>query len=533
MNANQWSARWTGTITAPASGEYTFALTSDDGSRLLLGGRLLIDNWRDQAPVTETAKVTLTAGQAVPLEVDFYQNAGGDSIGFGWLVPGQPSLLDEAVALARSSDVAVVFASDFETEGADLSDIDLSGEQNALIRAVAAANPKTIVVLNTGSAVTMPWIDSVKAVLEAWYPGQEDGNAIAAVLFGDVNPSGKLPVSFPRSLADVPAASAARWPGEGGQVRYAEGLEVGYRWYQGRKIAPLFPFGFGLSYSTFRFANLRVARGRGRRVAVAADVTNAGRRAGSDVVQVYVGFPAADGEPPLAAKGVPEGLRGAGRDPARDVHARRARLRALGQRGQRLGGERGRLPDRRRRFVSRSAAHCRRHARAGWGGLKRGGAAPAPARLVRRPGGGDGPAPPHSGNASGASPAVLRARLNAARPVVLRRIQRAITAADSVRARSQPATSAAVGATSAPCIAIAAARSASLAPASVGGPAGPRRKKRRARGLGAGASDSTCAPEGVPLAAPLRERIQRRHQRARLEVRGVRGRGRVVRLPRQ
>ena len=302
VNAEKWSARWTGTLTAPVGGEYTFSLTSDDGSRLLLNGAQVIDNWREQAPTTETAKVTLAAGQVVPIEVDFYQNAGGDSVGLGWRVPSGTSLLDEAVALARSSDVAVVFTSDFETEGADLADIDLPGEQNRLIGAMAAANPRTIVVLNTGSAVTMPWVDSVPAVLEAWYPGQEDGDAIASVLFGDVNPSAKLPVTFPKRLADVPAAGAAQWPGVGGRVGYSEGLLVGYRWYDARDVAPLFPFGFGLSYTTFRFANLRVSEPRGRPVRVGVDVTNTGRRAGADVVQVYVGHPASTGEPPWQLK---------------------------------------------------------------------------------------------------------------------------------------------------------------------------------------------------------------------------------------
>jgi beta-glucosidase len=302
VNANQWSAKWSGTITPPASGEYTFSLTSDDGSRLLVNGVRIIDNWRDQGPTSEFGKVTLTAGQSAPIEVDFYQNEGGDSLGLGWRVPGQPSLLGQAVAVAESSDVAVVFVGKVESEGADLSDIDLPAEESQLIRAVAAVNHNTIVVLNTGSAVTMPWLDSVKGVLETWYPGQEDGNAIAAVLFGDVNPAGKLPVTFPKRLSDVPAASAARWPGVDGRVEYSEGLEVGYRWYQARGIAPLFPFGFGLSYTTFRFANLRVSQ-RGRSIAATVDVTNTGSRAGADVVQLYVGFPASAGEPPRQLKG--------------------------------------------------------------------------------------------------------------------------------------------------------------------------------------------------------------------------------------
>jgi beta-glucosidase len=138
--------------------------------------------------------------------------------------------------------------------------------------------------------------------VEAWYPGQEDGDAIAAVLFGDANPGGKLPVTFPRRLADVPASTPAQWPGVGGRVLYSEGLQVGYRWYDARRIEPLFPFGFGLSYTTFRLANLRVARGPRRTVTVAADVANTGARAGDDVVQVYVAAPASAGEPPKQLK---------------------------------------------------------------------------------------------------------------------------------------------------------------------------------------------------------------------------------------
>ncbi len=298
VGAARWSARWTGTLIPPRSGEYTFGVTSDDGSRLRVAGVEIVDNWRDQGPTTRTGKATLTAGRPVRIEIDYYQKGGGDSLSFGWVVPGRTSLLERAVSLAASSDVAVVVADKHEGEGRDLADIDLPAGEDTLIRAVAAVNRNTIVVLNTGSAVTMPWIDSVAAVLEAWYPGQEDGNAIASVLFGDVNPAGKLPVTFPKSLDDVPAAGAARWPGEDGRVRYEEGLEVGYRWYQARRVEPLFPFGFGLSYTTFRLSGLRVSRVGRDAVTVDADLTNTGGLPGADVVQIYVGYPPSSGEPP-------------------------------------------------------------------------------------------------------------------------------------------------------------------------------------------------------------------------------------------
>ncbi|MGH3417743.1 MAG: glycoside hydrolase family 3 C-terminal domain-containing protein, partial [Actinocrinis sp.] len=209
-----------------------------------------------------------------------------------------------AASLAASSSAAVVFVNKGESEGSDLGNIDLTGAQNSLISSVAAANPHTVVVLNTGSAVTMPWLNSVAGVLEAWYPGQQDGNAIAALLFGDVNPSGKLPVTFPASLSQVPANSAAQWPGTNGQVQYSEGLNVGYRHYDANNLTPLFPFGYGLSYTTFSFSNLSIsALPKGGAASVTATVTNTGSREGADVAQLYVTDPAASGEPPKRLQG--------------------------------------------------------------------------------------------------------------------------------------------------------------------------------------------------------------------------------------
>ena len=138
--------------------------------------------------------------------------------------------------------------------------MDLAGEQDALIAAVAAANPRTVVVLQTGSPVAMPWLDGAAAVLQAWFCGQECGNAIADVLFGQVDASGRLPQTFPRRLQDNPAY--LNYPGENGQVVYGEGLFVGYRYYDKKEIAPLFPFGFGLSYTSFDYANLRLSQDR-------------------------------------------------------------------------------------------------------------------------------------------------------------------------------------------------------------------------------------------------------------------------------
>ena len=212
----------------------------------------------------------------------------------------------QAAATAKAAQVAIVFAANYETEAKDLPDITLQNNQDQLISAVAAANPDTIVVLNTGGPVLMPWLGQVKSVLEAWYPGQEDGNALAAVLFGRVDPAGHLPETFPASESQTPTSSPSQFPGVNGQVHYSEGLDVGYRWYDANDVTPLFPFGYGLSYTTFSFSHLTVSPGPATslgRVRVSATVTNTGSRAGSEVAQLYVGDPAAAGEPPRQLKG--------------------------------------------------------------------------------------------------------------------------------------------------------------------------------------------------------------------------------------
>ncbi|MFL5822740.1 MAG: beta-glucosidase family protein [Solirubrobacteraceae bacterium] len=223
----------------------------------------------------------------------------------------------DAVAAAQSADIAIVFANDEESEGndrpnlslADAQNCNLAGcvkqstDQNALIRAVTQANPHTVVVLDTGGPMFMPWLHSVRGVLQAWYPGQEDGDAIASLLFGDVDPSGKLPQTFPRSMSQLPTRTKLQYPGVSNkhgipQERYSERLLVGYRWYDAKHLKPLFPFGYGLSYTTFalRHAHVR-AVGHGGAL-VSLRVTNTGSRAGAQVPEIYVGLPRATGEPP-------------------------------------------------------------------------------------------------------------------------------------------------------------------------------------------------------------------------------------------
>jgi beta-glucosidase len=228
----------------------------------------------------------------------------------------------DAVAAASAADVAIVFVGAQDSEGGDRSTMGLNSgtctlagcapspvDQDSLIAQVAAANPKTVVVLNTGGPVMMPWLDHIRGLLEAWFPGQEDGNAIAALLFGDVNPSAKLPETFPRSQGDLPTRTPAQYPGVNDaqgvpHSAYSEGLLVGYRWYDAKNIAPLFPFGFGLSYTTFDVRNLSVTPTRGATSAdVSLDVVNTGSRPGAEVAQLYVSDPAASGEPPKQLKG--------------------------------------------------------------------------------------------------------------------------------------------------------------------------------------------------------------------------------------
>lgn len=220
----------------------------------------------------------------------------------------------KAAALAKNADVAIVFAYQWESEDMDLPTLSLPENQDQLISRVAAANPHTVVVLETGGPVTMPWAGQVSAILEAWYAGSKGSDAVANVLFGDVNPSAKLPVTFPRSDADLPHPHIVKPPREsvpsGGpepwkqiaaglppfQVTYDEGVKVGYKWYDAENRPVLFPFGHGLSYTTYSYSNLKVEGGKVPRVTFT--VKNTGKRAGAEVAQVYASLPAAAAEPP-------------------------------------------------------------------------------------------------------------------------------------------------------------------------------------------------------------------------------------------
>jgi beta-glucosidase len=213
------------------------------------------------------------------------------------------AVISIAERLARAASTAIVVVHDVESEGADGKSLELPGNQDALVRAVAAANPRTVVVLETGAPVYMPWLSSVAAALETWYPGQSAGTSLVQLLTGQVNPSGKLPVSWPAPGGPRPDASTAEFGGGGGPTYYDEDLNVGYRWYGATGSRPQFPFGYGLSYTSFRYSSVHVGPGPKGGFAVSATVANTGRRAGVDVAQCYIGFPASTGEPPWQLRG--------------------------------------------------------------------------------------------------------------------------------------------------------------------------------------------------------------------------------------
>jgi len=206
----------------------------------------------------------------------------------------------EAVAQAKQAEVAVVFVWQWEAEGADMPSLSLPEKQDELVAAVTAANPRTVVVLETGTAVTMPWLNASGAVLEAWFSGEKGADAVANLLFGDVNPSGKLPMTFPLSENDLPRATVAKPPAgsKNGtlsfRVEYSEGAAVGYKWFESQKKVVLFPFGFGMSFTSFRYSGLTVApEGSG----VSFTLVNSGKRKGAEVAEVYATIPDSAGEP--------------------------------------------------------------------------------------------------------------------------------------------------------------------------------------------------------------------------------------------
>jgi len=301
-----FSARFTATLNVPETRTYEFHLSGIGQSRVLIDDEVKVDKWgkesafgattaaKENAFGATTASIDLVAGQAYKLVVEFITSPDSQFRMFRLGCP--PAMADDpiqaAVDAAAKADAAIVLVGlnrDWESEGFDRPDLELVGKQNELVSRVAAVNANTIVVVNVGSAVTMPWVDEVPAILQQWYAGQETGNALADLLFGDVAPSGKLPTTFPVRYEDNPAF--INFPGENGKVYYGEGLFVGYRYYDKKDVTPLFPFGHGLSYTTFTYNNLQLngeSFSKDDAITVSVDVTNSGSVAGKEIVQVYV-----------------------------------------------------------------------------------------------------------------------------------------------------------------------------------------------------------------------------------------------------
>jgi beta-glucosidase len=294
-----FSGRWTTELTAPATGQFRFGIDIQGSGRLFVDEKCIFvthpftkgGNWG-----TGSGDLRLVKGRKYTFRIEFVKAPADQSmhVKFFYKNLSAKENLATPAQMAAACDAAIVFAGypeGYECEGADRTDMRLTG-QNHLIAAVRQANPRTIVVLNTGTPVEMPWAEQVPAILQAYYPGQEGGNAIADILFGRVNPSGKLSVSYPVRHQDTPAY--LNFPGDR-EVRYDEGVFVGYRYYDTKGVAPLFPFGHGLSYTTFAYSHLRLPKTAvaGADVKVALTVKNVGPVAGQEVVQLYVSDPEA------------------------------------------------------------------------------------------------------------------------------------------------------------------------------------------------------------------------------------------------
>jgi beta-glucosidase len=294
VNIDKWSARWTGKLISPGTGLFDIGCLADNGVRLYLDGKLVIDAWTDQAPGQfKIATYQFEAGKTYDLKVEFYENIGSCSCKFGLEVHKSGKELDEAVELARNSELTILCVglnSDMEGEAKDRDELSLPPSQIELIQKVTAVNKNTLVVLNGATPITMnEWITQVPAVIDALYPGQEGGNALAEIIFGDVNPSGKLPLTFLKRWEDSPVFKT--YPGSRDVANYDEGIYVGYRHFDKYGIEPLFPFGFGLSYTTFEYSNISVDKKTmhpGDQLLASVTIRNSGKTEGEEVAQLYI-----------------------------------------------------------------------------------------------------------------------------------------------------------------------------------------------------------------------------------------------------
>jgi beta-glucosidase len=291
---DHFSVRWAGYFVPKADDDYKFYVSADDGVRLYINDERVIDDWQRHAETLDTYSTHLEPGKAYKIRLEYFENVGTATVRFG-IAAATQALGAETKALASKADVVVLcvgFDPSTESEGGDRT-FRLPGGQDALIQQILEVNKNVIVVLTAGGNVDMRhWIDQVPALLHAWYPGQEGGTALAQILFGKVSPSGKLPASFERRWEDN-ASFGGYYPNKGDKrVEYKEGIFVGYRHFDRAQVKPLFPFGYGLSYTTFQYSDLKVtplSADLSAPISVSCNIKNTGSREGQEVAEVYVG----------------------------------------------------------------------------------------------------------------------------------------------------------------------------------------------------------------------------------------------------
>jgi beta-glucosidase len=320
----QWHASWTTVLTPAQDGHHRFSLAVAGKGSLYLDGALVAEGAREAIRFIDgpsyalQAAVPLVAGRPVTIRVEYETGPAlsveefglRPTVQLGWQPPD--SLVDDAAALAAGCDAAVVIVNQASGEGMDRQSLALPGDQDRLIEAVAQNNPRTVIVLNTPGPTLMPWLDKVAAVLQVWYPGEQFGTALASMLFGDADPGGRLPVTFPAHAGQGPVQAVGQYPGIGGVATYSEDMLVGYRFFTANNQQPLFPFGHGLSFARFAYENLRIERPQHDEIQVSFGIVNEAPRPGCEVAQLYLRCPDQAAEPPFQLKGFQRVCLGAG-----------------------------------------------------------------------------------------------------------------------------------------------------------------------------------------------------------------------------
>ncbi len=288
IKKNDFSIRFTGFIKADSTGNHIFSTLSDDGVRLFINNKLILENWSGHAPTINVGEYTLEAGKLYAVRLEYNQLRGGALIKLGMNI-NKTNIMDQVKDYAKKADIAIVFAGTnemLESEAMDVASMNLPENQQEIIDVVSKINPNTIVILNGGTPLYSTYLSKVKGLLQMYYAGQETGHALASILFGDVNPSGKLPYSYIKDESQCPAFKGYKDPSL--KIKYDEGVFVGYRYLDKNNINPVFPFGFGLSYTTFEYSNIKVIKTGSFSCSVTFTIKNTGSRKGAETAQLYV-----------------------------------------------------------------------------------------------------------------------------------------------------------------------------------------------------------------------------------------------------